>query len=78
LERLLTFESYLRIAITNGHQLTSAIYKYKDFLIAKLVEMSDVEENYCRKRLLKYGYNKAKGFLFYVKNDIKAEIDKNA
>ncbi|MDD3077909.1 MAG: DEAD/DEAH box helicase [Paludibacter sp.] len=74
LERLLIFESYLRIAIANDHQLTSAVYKYRDLLISKSVEMSDIEESYCRKRLLKNGYNKAKGFLFYVKNDIKQAL----
>ncbi|KAA6303192.1 MAG: putative DNA repair helicase RadD [Candidatus Ordinivivax streblomastigis] len=74
LERLLIFESFLRIAISNEHKLSSAVYKYKDFLISKSVEMSDVEESYCKKRLLKQGYGAAKGFLYHVKNDIKAEI----
>lgn len=74
LERLLIFESFLRIAISNDHKLVSAVYRYKELLIEKTVEMSDVEESYCRKRLLKHGYSKAKEFLYYVKNDIKTEI----
>jgi hypothetical protein len=38
--------------------------------------MSDEEELYCRKRFLKLGYNKAKGFLYNVKKEIKEEINR--
>jgi superfamily II DNA or RNA helicase len=76
LERLLTFESFLRIAITNEHKLASVVYKYRDFLISKSVNMSDTEESYCGKRLLELGYSSAKGFLFHAKNGIKEAIDR--
>lgn len=76
LERLLVFESYLRIAMSNEYQLISSVYRYKEFLISKSVEMSEVEETYCRKRLLKLGYSKSKGFLYHIKKDIKEEIEK--
>jgi superfamily II DNA or RNA helicase len=75
IERLLIFESFLKIAISNEYQLTSAVYKYKDYLVSKSIEMSDVEQSYCTKRLLKQGYSKAKGFLYYIRNDIKTEIE---
>ncbi|MDR1181108.1 MAG: DEAD/DEAH box helicase [Bacteroidales bacterium] len=74
LERLLAFESFLRIAISSEHKLTSAVYRYKDFLISKSVEMSDVEESYCRKRLFKHGYKNAERFLYHIRNEIKTEI----
>jgi superfamily II DNA or RNA helicase len=77
LERLITFESYLIIAISNGHKLSSAVYKYKEFLLSHRIEMSDEEELYCGKRLAKLGYNKAKGFLYNVKKEIKEELNKN-
>lgn len=76
LERLITFESYLRIAISQEYKLPWAVIKYKEFLISHLIEMSNEEEFYCRKRLLKLGYNKAKGFLFNVKKEIKEEINR--
>jgi superfamily II DNA or RNA helicase len=76
LERLITFESYLRIAISNEHNLYSAVYKYKEFLLSRLIEMLDEEEIYCRKRLLKLGYKKAKGFLYNIRKEIKEEINK--
>lgn len=74
LERLLTFESYLRIAIINGHKLPSAVYKYKEYLLSLKTEMSDEEEIYCRKRLLNEGYTKAKIFLHIIKKEIKEEV----
>jgi superfamily II DNA or RNA helicase len=77
-ERLLTFESYLRTAISQEYKLPWAVIKYKEFLISRLIEMSDEEESYCRKRLLKLGYNKARGFLYIVKKEIKDEINRNA
>jgi superfamily II DNA or RNA helicase len=75
LERLLTFESFLKIAISNEHQLTWAVYRYKEYLVSRSIEMTDTEESYCRKRLLKRGYAKAKGFLYHIKNKIKEEIE---
>ena len=73
-ERLLTFESFLRIALSKEHNILSAVYRYKEHLVSKSVEMSNAEEIYCRKRLLKLGYVKAKGFLFNVRKDIVEEI----
>jgi superfamily II DNA or RNA helicase len=78
LERLITFESYLRIAISSEYKLSSAVYRYRDFLLSRRIEMSDEEELYCRKRLSKLGYTKAKGFLYNVRKEIKEEINRNA
>ena len=75
IERILIFESFLRIAIYNEHQLTSAVYKYKEYLVARLIKMTDMEEAYCQKRLSKLGYAKAKGFLYHIRKDIEEEID---
>jgi len=83
LERLLVFESFLKIAIFNEHKLASAVIKYKDYLITKSIEMSDVEKSYCVNRLQKLNYpeeksiSNVKGYLFHIKNDIKKAIEEN-
>jgi hypothetical protein len=74
IERLLIFESFLRIAISNQHQLSSAVYKYKEYLVTQSIEMSEIEQAYCTKRLLKHGYSKARGFLYYIRNDVKSAV----
>jgi superfamily II DNA or RNA helicase len=76
IERLLVFESFLRIAISNEHKLTSAVFKYQEYLISKSIEMTEFEEKYCAKRLLKKGVSSAKGFLHYRRQEIHDEIKK--
>jgi superfamily II DNA or RNA helicase len=75
LERLLIFESFLQIAIAKDYKLTSAVYKYKDYLVSKSVEMTETEQWYCTKRLIKKGVSSAKGFLYHVRQDIHNEIE---
>ena len=70
LERLLTFESYIRIALAKEHKLISILYKYRDFLISKAVAITDVELNYCAKRMKKLGFSPARGFWYHLKKDV--------
>ncbi len=75
LERLLIFESFLRFAISKEHKLISAVYKYRDYLIDKGIEMSEVESNYCANRMKKQGVNYKKGFWYNIRKDIiKAQL----
>ena len=64
----------MRIALINRHKLSSAVYRYKKYLLSQKTEMSDEEEIYCGKRLQKEGYIKAKYFLRIIKKEIKEEI----
>ncbi|MGB6037174.1 MAG: hypothetical protein WBG42_12955, partial [Cryomorphaceae bacterium] len=75
LERLLIFESFLRFAISKEHKLISAVYKYRDYLIEKRVEMSEVESKYCANRMKKQGVNYKKGFWYNVRKDVRSAID---
>lgn len=70
LERLLVFESFVRVVKANNHQPISAVYKYRDYLIEKSIEMTDVEEHYCASRMKKIGFKPKKGFWYYRKVEI--------
>lgn len=71
LERLLVFESILRNAIQNSHKLISSVYRYSEYLIAKKINYTDVEVDYCYKRLKKEGSDVKKGFWFHQKKEIE-------
>tara|TARA_R110002050_G_scaffold295749_2_gene454958 strand:- start:54 stop:1505 length:1452 start_codon:yes stop_codon:yes gene_type:complete len=75
LERLLIFESFLRFAISKEHKLISAVYKYRDYLIEKGIEMSEVESKYCANRMKKQGVNYKKGFWYNIRKDIRYAIN---
>jgi superfamily II DNA or RNA helicase len=79
LERLLVFESFVRFASANEHKPISAVYKYRDYLISKSIEMTEIESAYCTKRMKKVGFSPAKGFWYHVRMDVKKSIeDKSA
>lgn len=78
LERLLIFESFVRFAIVNDHKPISAVYKYRDYLISKSVEMTEIEAQYCAKRMKKVGFNPAKGFWYHIRNDVKKGIEEKS
>jgi superfamily II DNA or RNA helicase len=75
LERLLIFESYLIAAIAKEHNVKSAVFRYKEYLISKSIEMTAIEAEYCSRRLSKKGIASAKGFLYYTRKDIREAID---
>ncbi|MEM6515146.1 MAG: DEAD/DEAH box helicase [Bacteroidota bacterium] len=74
LERLLIFESFVRFASTNEHKPISAVYKYRDHLISKSIEMTEIESTYCSKRMKKAGFSPAKGFWYHVRKDVEKGI----
>ena len=74
LERLLIFESFVRFASANEHKPISAVYKYRDHLISKSIEMTEIESTYCSKRMRKSGFNPAKGFWYHVRKDVEKGI----
>jgi len=74
LERLLIFESFLRFASANEHKPISAVYKYRDYLISKSIEMTEVETRYCANRMKKAGFSPARGFWYHLRNDIAKGI----
>lgn len=78
LERLLIFESFVRFATASEHKPISAVYKYRDYLISKSIEMTEVESTYCAKRMKKVGFNPAKGFWYHVRNDVKKGIEEKS
>lgn len=74
LERLLVFESILRNAIQNNHKLISSVYRYSEYLTAKKINYTDVEVDYCYKRLKKEGSDVKKGFWFHQKKEIEETL----
>lgn len=74
IERLLHFESYLKGAINKDHKLISAVYKYSDYLLSRGLNYSDVEIDYCFKRIQKEGGQIKKGFWFIKKNEMAQEL----
>lgn len=64
-ERLLIFEDLLRFAKRNKHKLASVVYKYCDYLIEQKVSLSNIEIDYCHRRLNAEGANYKKGFWYY-------------
>jgi len=77
LERLLIFESFIRFAVAKEHKLISAVFKYRDYLIEREIEMTEVESKYCDKRMKKHGINYKKGFWYNIRKDIKDGIKLN-
>lgn len=77
LERLLIFESFVRFASSNEHKPISAVYKYRDYLISKSTEMTEIEARYCAKRMKKTGFNPAKGFWYHIRKDVTNGIQGN-
>lgn len=77
-ERLLIFESFVKFVTANDHKPISAVYKYRDYLILKSVEMSDLEADYCSKRMQKVDFNPARGFWYHLKKDIKTGIEEKS
>ena len=77
LERLFIFESFVRFAADNDHKPISAVYKYRDFLISKSIEMSEIESNYCANRMKKCGFSPARGFWFHIRKDVSEGIAEN-
>ncbi len=74
IERLLHFESFLRFAKQKDHKLISAVYKYSDYLLSKGLNYTDVEIDYCYKRMLKEGGQIKKGFWFIKRNEMEQEL----
>lgn len=74
LERLLVFESFVAIAIRNEHKPISAVLRFRDWLIEKKTEMTEVEAKYCSKRLLKLGVGYKKGYWYHLRKYIEDEI----
>ncbi len=74
IERLLHFESFLRFAKQKEHKLISAVYKYSDYLLSKGLNYTDVEIDYCYKRILKEGGQIKKGFWFIKRNEMEQEL----
>lgn len=74
IERLLIFESFLRNAIVKEHKLISAVYRYKEYLIERSIEMTEIESQYCAKRLVKSGKKYSKGFWYHLRKEIGDEI----
>jgi superfamily II DNA or RNA helicase len=74
LERLLIFESFIRFAVAKEHKLISAVFKYRDYLIDREIEMTELESQYCDKRMRKHGINYKKGFWYNIRKDIKEGI----
>lgn len=76
IERLLHFESFLRYAKQKDHKLISAVYKYSDYLLSKGLNYTDVEIDYCYKRMMKEGSEIKKGFWFMKKKEMEQELKK--
>ncbi|KAB1065129.1 DEAD/DEAH box helicase [Salibacter halophilus] len=74
LERLLIFESFISFAKSKDHKLISAVYKYREYLIERRLELSDTEASYCHKRLATLGNPVKKGFWYHLRKDIREEI----
>lgn len=76
-ERLLIFEDLLRFAKRNKHKLASVVYKYCDYLIEQKESLSDIEINYCHRRLNAEGANYKKGFWYYKRKEISEKQGRN-
>lgn len=76
-ELLLIFESFILLAIAKEHKLISAMFRYRDYLIEKEVEMTEIDSQYCEKRMKKNGINYKKGFWYNIRKDIKDSITLN-
>ena len=74
LQRLLVFESYINRTVNNGFKRCSPIYRYKDYLISKSVEMTELEADYCARRIKRIGYTPKPGFWYFLKKEIKDAI----
>lgn len=70
LERLLIFESFVRYALAQEHKPISAVYKYRDYLIQKSTEMTELEAKYCANRMRKAGFNPKAQFWQYLRYEI--------
>ena len=74
IEKLLHFESFLNVAIQKDHKLISAVFKYSDYLLSRGLNYSDVEIEYCFKRIQNAGGQIKKGFWFMKKNEMEKEL----
>jgi superfamily II DNA or RNA helicase len=74
LERLLIFESYIRVAKLHEHKLVSVVYKYCDYLLSQKTNFTDYEMKYCHKRLNKEGCNYKIGFWYYRKIELSEKL----
>ncbi|GGH68155.1 hypothetical protein GCM10011318_07890 [Phaeocystidibacter marisrubri] len=54
--------------------MISAVYKYREYLIERRLELSDTEASYCHKRLATLGNPVKKGFWYHLRKDIREEI----
>lgn len=74
LKRLIIFESYVTQAIKYEHKLTSAYYKYEEYLKDNKILLTHVELEYIENRLNKLNKTVSeekrfkKGFWFYIKH----------
>jgi superfamily II DNA or RNA helicase len=74
LERLLVFESFIRIAKLQEHKLVSVVYKYSDYLLSLKTNFTDFEMKYCHKRLNQEGCNYKIGFWYYRKRELEEKL----
>lgn len=76
LERLLIFESFIKLARQNGHKLISSVYRYSDYLLSKKLNYSEIEIDYCHKRLQTEGAPVKKGYWYHKKREIEVSYRK--
>lgn len=76
MERLLIFESFIKLAKQNSHKLISTVYRYSDYLISRKLNYSDIEIDYCYKRLLTEGAPIKKGYWYHKKREIEENYKK--
>ncbi|MGI8583803.1 MAG: DEAD/DEAH box helicase [Chitinophagaceae bacterium] len=75
LERLLIFESFLKIAKQKNYKLISCVFKYSEYLLAKNLNFTKIEIDYCSKRLKQEGLEIKKGFWYHRQQEMELELN---